>query len=90
MNPNLELSQPSPDSIQQIANAMNVVIVSIRVEPGCFNGALFRTAQESILAARQSAATSDLCTMKFNPVSDRRNVAPVKNPDCFRQQIEGV
>jgi len=26
--------------------------------------------------------------MKFDPVSDRRNFTTVKNPDCFKQQLE--
>ena len=67
---------------------MNVLIVYSHAEPQSFNGALFRTAQETLRAAGHSVQTSDLYAMKFDPVSDRRNFTTVKNPDFFKQQIE--
>ena len=67
---------------------MNVLIVYSHAEPQSFNGALFRTAQETLRAAGHSVQTSDLYAMKFDLVSDRRNFTTVKNPDFFKQQIE--
>ena len=57
-------------------------------EPKSFNGAMFRTAQETMAAAGHSVQVSDLYAMKFDPVSDRRNFTTVKNADYFKQQIE--
>jgi len=67
---------------------MNVFIICAHAEPQSYNGALFRTAQESLRAAGHSVQTSDLYAMKFDPVSDRRNFTTVKDPDYFKQQIE--
>ena len=67
---------------------MNVLIVYAHTEPQSFNGALFRTAQETLRAAGHSVQTSDLYAMKFDPVSDRRNFTTVKSTDFFKQQIE--
>ncbi|MGD0816072.1 MAG: NAD(P)H-dependent oxidoreductase [Verrucomicrobiota bacterium] len=67
---------------------MNVFLINAHAEPRSFNGALFRTAQETLCAAGHAVAVSDLYAMKFDPVSDRRNFTSVKNPDFFKQQIE--
>jgi len=67
---------------------MKVFIVYAQAEPKSFNGALFRTARETLQATGHSIEISDLYGMKFDPVSDRRNFATVKNPDFFKQQIE--
>ena len=67
---------------------MNVFLVFAHAEPKSFNGALFRTAQDTLRAARHGVTVSDLHAMKFDPVSDRRNFSTVKNPDFFKQQIE--
>ena len=67
---------------------MKIFIVYAHAEPQSFNGALFRTAQETLLGAGHSVVTSDLYAQKFDPVSDRRNFTTVKNPDFFKQQIE--
>ena len=67
---------------------MNTFVVLAHPEPQSFNGALFRTAQETLRAAGHSVQTSDLYAMQFNPVSDRRNFTTVKNPDFFKPQIE--
>jgi len=67
---------------------MNVFLVFAHAEPRSFNGALFRTAGETLRAAGHTVAVSDLYAMKFEPVSDRRNFTSVKNPDFFKQQIE--
>ena len=67
---------------------MKIFIVYAHAEPQSFNGALFRTAQETLLGAGHSVVTSDLYAQKFDPVSDRRNFTTVKNQDFFKQQIE--
>ena len=68
--------------------AMKVFIVHAHAEPGSFNGAMSRTAQDTLRAAGDAVTISDLYAMKFDPVSDRRNFITVKNPDYFKQQIE--
>ncbi|TSA33828.1 MAG: flavodoxin family protein [Verrucomicrobiaceae bacterium] len=67
---------------------MNVFIINAHPEPKSFNGAMFRTAEETMSAAGHSVQVSDLYAMKFDPVSDRRNFTTVKNADYFKQQIE--
>jgi NAD(P)H dehydrogenase (quinone) len=67
---------------------MNVFLVNAHAEPRSFNGALFRTAQDTLRAASHAVTVSNLYAMKFNPVSDRRNFTSVKNPEFFKQQIE--
>ena len=67
---------------------MKVFLVLAHAEPQSFNGALFRTARENLLAAGHAVAESDLYTMKFDPVSNRRNFTSVKNAEFFKQQIE--
>jgi NAD(P)H dehydrogenase (quinone) len=67
---------------------MKAFIVFAHVEPRSFNGALFRAARDTLRAAGHEVAVSDLCAMKFDPVSDRRNFTSVKDPDFFKQQTE--
>lgn len=67
---------------------MNIFIVHAHAEPGSFNAALSRTAEESLRSAGHSVVVSDLYAMEFDPVSDRRNFTSVKNADYFKQQIE--
>ena len=67
---------------------MRVFIVFAHPEPRSFNGALFRTAQETLGAAGHEVVASDLYAMRFDPVSDRRNFTSVKNAATFKQQIE--
>lgn len=67
---------------------MNVFIINAHAEPKSFNGAMFRTAQETMAAAGHTVQVSDLYAMKFDPVSDRRNFTTAKNADYFKQQIE--
>lgn len=67
---------------------MNVFIINAHAEPQSFNGAMFRTAQETMVAAGHSVEVSDLYAMKFDPVSDRRNFTTVKDAGYFKQQIE--
>jgi NAD(P)H dehydrogenase (quinone) len=67
---------------------MNVFIIYAHAEPKSFNGALFRTACDTLAHAGHQVVTSDLNAMGFNPVSDRRNFTTVKNADALQQQIE--
>jgi NAD(P)H dehydrogenase (quinone) len=67
---------------------MKIFIVYAHAEPQSFNGALFRTAQETLRAAGHAVVVSDLYAMKFDPVSDRRNFTTVKDAKYFKQQIE--
>jgi len=67
---------------------MNIFLVLAHAEPRSFNGALFRTAEETFRAEGHAVRTSDLYAMRFDPVSDRRNFTTVKDPDYFKQQIE--
>ncbi|MEI6036123.1 MAG: NAD(P)H-dependent oxidoreductase [Verrucomicrobiae bacterium] len=67
---------------------MNVFIINAHAEQKSFNGAMFRTAQETMTDAGHVVQVSDLYAMKFDPVSDRRNFTTVKNADYFKQQIE--
>ena len=67
---------------------MNVFLVNAHAEPQSFNSAMFHTAQQTLRNAGHVVATSDIYSMKFDPVSDRRNFTTVKNPDFFKQQIE--
>jgi NAD(P)H dehydrogenase (quinone) len=67
---------------------MKVFIVFAHAEPRSFNGAMLRTAQQTLQSGGHSVVVSDLYAMKFDPVSDRRNFTSVKNPEFFKQQIE--
>ena len=67
---------------------MKVFIVYWHPEPKSFNGAMFRTACETLAAAAHQVCTSDLNEMGFNPVSGRHNFNTVKDPSYFKQQIE--
>lgn len=67
---------------------MNVFIVYWHPEPQSFNGAMFRTACETLAGAGHQVVTSDLHAMTFNPVSGRHNFTTVKDPAYYKQQIE--
>jgi len=67
---------------------MKVFIVHAHHEPKSFNGALTSAAQRVLTSDGHEVKVSDLYAMKFDPVSDRRNFASVKNPDYLKQQVE--
>lgn len=67
---------------------MKAFVVFAHPEPKSFNGALYRTAVDSLRAAGHEVHTSDLHGMQWNPVSDRRNFVTVKNPDYLKLQLE--
>ena len=67
---------------------MKILIVFAHPEHQSFNGAMFRTAVETLTAAGHEVKTSDLYAMGFNPASDRHNFITLKDPDYFKQQTE--
>jgi NAD(P)H dehydrogenase (quinone) len=67
---------------------MKVLIVLAHPESKSFNGAMFQTAIDTFKDAGHDVQYSDLHTMRFDPVSDRRNFTFVKDPDYFKQQLE--
>ncbi len=67
---------------------MKVLIVFAHPEQQSFNGAMFRTAVDTLAAAGHEVSTSDLYAMQFNPVSGRHNFLTLKNPGYFKQQLE--
>lgn len=67
---------------------MRVFIVHAHHEPKSFNGAMTRTATESLSAAGHEVIVSDLHAMGFDPVSDRRNFTTTMDRDVLRQQAE--
>ena len=67
---------------------MKILVVLAHPEHQSFNGAMFRTAVETLSAAGHEVRTSDLHAMAFDPVSGRHNFLAAKDPDYFKQQIE--
>ena len=67
---------------------MKVFVVLAHPEHQSFNGAMFRTAVETLGAGGHEVRTSDLHAMQFNPVSGRHNFITVKDPTYFKQQVE--
>jgi NAD(P)H dehydrogenase (quinone) len=67
---------------------MRVLIVFAHPEHRSFNGALVRTAVESLQAGGHEVQVSDLYDKGFDPVSGRHNFTSVRNPDYFKQQLE--
>jgi NAD(P)H dehydrogenase (quinone) len=67
---------------------MRVLIVHAHPEPTSFNAALTQTAAFALRGAGHEAVVSDLYAMRFDPVSDRRNFATVKDAERFSQQVE--
>jgi NAD(P)H dehydrogenase (quinone) len=67
---------------------VNVFILLAHPEHQSFNGAMFRTAVETLTAEGHEVRTSDLHAMQFNPVSGRHNFITVKDADYYKQQIE--
>lgn len=67
---------------------MKVLIVLAHPESKSFNGEMFQTAIDTFKDSGHDVQYSDLHTMRFDPVSDRRNFTSVKDPDYFKQQLE--
>ena len=68
---------------------MNVLLVYCHPEPHSFNHAMFQTACQALRKGRHKIRISDLHRMKFDPVSGRSAYKTVKNPERFRQQLDG-
>lgn len=69
---------------------MKILLILAHPEPQSMNGALFRTAIETLQAAGHEVKTSNLYEMRFNPVSDTRNFTRLQNAAFFKQQLEEV
>lgn len=67
---------------------MKAFLLLAHPEPKSFNCALYRRAVQTLEAAGHEVRTSNLYRMGFDPVSGRGNFISVKDPDCFKQQIE--
>jgi NAD(P)H dehydrogenase (quinone) len=67
---------------------MKILIVLAHPEHQSFNGAMFRTAVETLSKEGHEVKTSDLHAMAFDPVSGRHNFLAAKDSDYFKQQIE--
>jgi len=68
--------------------ALKVLIVLAHPERRSFSGAMADVAVETLRGLGHQVAISDLYRMGFDPVSDRRNFASVKDLDFFKQQVE--
>lgn len=67
---------------------MNVLIIHAHHEPRSFSSALKDQAVESLRRANHDVVVSDLYSMGFDPVSDRRNFSTVKDANYLKQQAE--
>lgn len=67
---------------------LKVFLVLAHPERRSFNGAMADTALETLRGLGHDVAFSDLYRMGWDPVSDRRNFATVKDPEFFKQQAE--
>ncbi|OQA75368.1 MAG: General stress protein 14 [Lentisphaerae bacterium ADurb.Bin242] len=67
---------------------MNVFIVYYHPEEKSFNHAMFQRACETLKRESADLKTSDLKAMKFDPMPGRSAYKTVKDPTCFKQQIE--
>lgn len=68
--------------------ALKVLLVLAHPERRSFSGAMADAAIEALTALGHQVTVSDLYGMGFDPVSDRRNFARVKDPDYYKQQVE--
>jgi len=79
------LDQATPDTGRARPRAL---VILAHPERNSFNGAMADAAVETLREQGYAVAISDLYRMGFDPVSDRRNFATVKNADYFKQQVE--
>lgn len=91
--PHLELLRLERYIQQSIARnrealAMKVLIVHAHHEPKSFSSALFNQAISTLRESGHQVVISDLYAEQFDPVSDRRNFATIKDPDYLKQQVE--
>jgi NAD(P)H dehydrogenase (quinone) len=67
---------------------MQVLIVHAHPEPNSFNGAMTRTAVETLTLLGHSVAVSDLYAMGFHAPSDRSNFATIADAAYLKPQAE--
>ena len=67
---------------------MKAFLVYWHNEPKSFNGAMFEMAQSALTSAGHEVRVSDLCAMRFDATSDRRNFVTVKDASFLKQQQE--
>ena len=67
---------------------MNAFVLLAHPEPRSFNGALYRTAVDTLRVAGHAVTESDLHAMRFDPVSGRHNFTTTKAPDTLKLQLE--
>ncbi|HIJ88471.1 MAG TPA: NAD(P)H-dependent oxidoreductase [Desulfuromonadales bacterium] len=67
---------------------MKILIINAHPEPQSFCSSLFHSAVTTLELADHQIQTSNLYTMEFDPISDRRNYTTIKNPDYLKPQIE--
>ena len=67
---------------------MKCLLVYWHPEPRSFNGAMLRTARDTLASLGHEVRVSDLHEMRFDPVSGRPNFATVRDADYFKQQAE--
>ncbi|WP_119301186.1 NAD(P)H-dependent oxidoreductase [Dongia deserti] len=82
------ISRQDTPATAKIGAPLKVFLVLAHPERRSFNGAMADTALETLRGLGHDVAFSDLYRMGWDPVSDRRNFATVKNPDFFKQQME--
>lgn len=67
---------------------MHVLIVCAHHEKTSFNHAMTQVAASTLSGAGHDVVVSDLYSLGFDPVSDRRNFLTTVDPDRLRQQAE--
>lgn len=67
---------------------MNILLIYWHPEEQSFNAAMRDTAIRVLQEAGHRVRISDLRTMNFDPISDRRNFTSVKDKAYYKQQIE--
>lgn len=67
---------------------MNVFIVYYHPEEKSFNHAMFQRACDTLKLESAEVRTSDLKAMKFDSLPGRNAYKTIKDPACFKQQIE--
>lgn len=67
---------------------MKVLIIYAHPEAKSFNGALFRRAQEQLLASGHEVKISDLYAMRFDPVASEADFARRRFPDVLQYDRE--
>src|SRR5919109_4374952 len=82
------ISRYDTPTANRSAPSLKAFVVLAHPERRSFNGAMADVAVETLRGLGHDVAFSDLYRMGFDPVSDRRNFATVRNPDYYKQQVE--